>query len=73
MDRTKAAGFALVFLVPAQMPLAAWLGVRSGHPDLAAWWPLAFLFVLLPSVDYLLGHDPRNVPPEREAAVSRQP
>ena len=73
MDRTKAAGFALVFLVPAQMPLAAWLGARSGHPDLAAWWPLAFLFVLLPGADYLLGRDPRNVPPEREAAVSRQP
>ena len=73
MERAKSLGFALVFLVPVQMPLAAWLGARTGHVDLLAWWPLAFLFVLLPSLDYLLGHDPRNVPVEREAAVSRQP
>jgi alkane 1-monooxygenase len=73
MDRTKAAGFALVFLVPAQVPLAAWLGARTGHPDLAAWWPLAFLFVLLPAADYLLGRDSRNVPPEQEAAVALHP
>lgn len=72
MDKAKAAGFALVFLVPAQMPLAAWLAARGVVPDAAAWFPLVFLFVLLPSLDYLLGHDPGNVPVEREAAVSRQ-
>ena len=73
MDRSKALGFSLVYLVPAQMPLAAWLGQRTGHVDLFAWFPLVFLFVLLPSVDALLGHDPRNVEPAREAEFSRQP
>ena len=31
-----------------------------------AWFPLFFLFVMLPSVDYLLGHDPANIPADRE-------
>ena len=73
MTRLKAAAFLLLFLVPLQMPLAAWLGARTGHPDLMAWFPLFFLFVLLPTTDYLLGHDPVNVAAEREAAVSRLP
>ncbi len=72
MNRTKAFCFLLVFLVPAQMPLAAWLGERSGHPDAMAWFPLLFLFVLLPSLDYLIGHDPINVPQERERQVAQQ-
>lgn len=73
MDRPKAFGFALVFLVPAQMPLAAWLGLRLGRPDLLAWAPLFFLFVLLPVADYLLGHDPVNVPQSFEREVALRP
>lgn len=60
MSLWKRLGFLVVFVVPALMPAAAWLGARSGHPDAMAWFPLFFLFVLLPTVDYLLGHDPRN-------------
>jgi alkane 1-monooxygenase len=73
MPRWKSLGFLLVFLVPAQMPLAAWLGARTGWLDAMAWFPLVFLFVLLPGVDYALGHDPRNVPvgAEREVALAR--
>ena len=56
----KRLGFAFVFVVPALMPAAAWLGTRSGRPDLMAWFPLFFLFVLLPLADYAVGHDPRN-------------
>jgi alkane 1-monooxygenase len=60
MPQWKRFGFLFVFVVPALMPAAAWLGARSGHPDLMAWFPLFFLFVLLPIADYGLGHDPRN-------------
>ncbi len=60
MPLWKRLGFLFVFVVPALMPAAAWLGARSGHPDLMAWFPLFFLFVLLPLADYSLGHDPRN-------------
>lgn len=73
MSRTKALAFLLVFLVPALMPAAAWLGTATGRPDLMAWFPLFFLFVLLPAADYALGHDPVNVPAERERDVALQP
>ncbi len=56
----KALGFLLVFVVPALMPLSAWLGRVSANPDLLAWFPLFFLFVLLPALDYALGRDPSN-------------
>jgi alkane 1-monooxygenase len=70
MHPLKALGFLLVFVVPALMPAAAWLGVAIGHPAAAAWFPLGFLFVLLPIFDRLLGHDPANVEPADEARVS---
>ena len=63
MPYWKRLGFAFVFVVPALMPFAAWLGARSGLPDLFAWFPLFFLFVLLPLADYAVGHDPRNPTP----------
>ncbi len=56
----KRFAFLFVFVVPALMPAAAWLGTRSGHPDVMAWFPLFFLFVFLPIADYTLGHDPQN-------------
>jgi alkane 1-monooxygenase len=63
----KALAFLCVFAVPALLPLAAWLGQHSGHPDLFAWLPLFALFVLLPLLDVLLGHDRGN--PSRAAAA----
>ena len=73
MPTRKALAFLLVFIVPALMPAAAWLGQASGRPGAMAWFPLFFLFVLLPALDYLLGHDPVNVPAQAEAAVARAP
>ncbi|MFY2764214.1 alkane 1-monooxygenase [Arenimonas sp. MALMAid1274] len=72
MSPGKALAFLLVFIVPALMPAAAWLAAWSGRPDLMAWFPLFFLFVFLPAVDYLLGHDPVNVPVARERAVAQR-
>ncbi len=66
----KRIGFTVVFVVPALMPLAAWLGARSGHPDLAAWNPLFYLFVLQPLADHALGHDPRNPAPADEPTLA---
>ena len=65
----KRFGFLFVFVVPALMPVAAWLGARSGHVDLMAWFPLFFLFVLLPLADYALGHDPQNPTAEQATAL----
>ncbi|MBB5015643.1 alkane 1-monooxygenase [Rehaibacterium terrae] len=69
MPRWKSLGFLLVFVVPALMPAAAWLGVATGAPDAAAWFPLLFLFVLLPLADYAIGHDPRNPDAAQMAAL----
>ena len=69
MPLWKRFGFLFVFVVPALMPAAARLGARSGHPDLMAWFPLFFLFVLLPIADYGMGHDPRNPPTDEAKAL----
>jgi len=73
MKAAKALGFTLVFAVPAQMPLAAWLGAQSGWTNAMCWYPLLFLFVLLPAFDYWLGRDPVNVPAEQERAIALHP
>jgi alkane 1-monooxygenase len=72
MTRWKAIGFTLVFLVPAQMPLAAWPVARTGWVAMC-WFPLVFLFVLLPAMDYALGHDPANVPADAERGTALHP
>lgn len=73
MRAWKRFGFLLVFAVPAQMLIAAWLAQRTSMPNLMAWYPLFFLFVLLPLADYAIGHDPRNVPVEQEREVAQDP
>lgn len=52
--------FALVYLVPASLPISYSLGQWLGIPDLAAWLPLVFLFGLLPAADFLLGETRAN-------------
>jgi alkane 1-monooxygenase len=60
MTSLKRYGYLLMFLVPALMPASAWMIGRSEHPDAAAWFPLFFLFVLLPLADYAIGTDSSN-------------
>ncbi len=70
MKTIKRYGFLMVFIVPLTMPAATWLANWSGWINLSTWFPLFFLFIFLPVMDYLLGHDPDNVPQslEREYA-----
>ncbi len=72
MSKLKALGFLFVFLVPATLPTAAWLGAQTGYLNLMAWYPLFFLFVLIPTTDYALGHDPVNIASSDERKVSQQ-
>ena len=71
MSPLKALGFLLVFLIPATLPAGAWLAAIGVPADLAAWFPLVALFVVLPLADYALGHDSANVPPEQERAFAQ--
>jgi alkane 1-monooxygenase len=61
----KRFGYLTVLIVPALLPLAAWLGQRIDQ-NVAAYFPLVFLFVLLPLADYAIGRDPNN--PDAEEA-----
>jgi alkane 1-monooxygenase len=72
MNRLKALGFLFVFFVPVTLPTAAWLSTLTGLPNLMAWYPLFFLFVLVPSLDYLLGHDSVNIEKSEESVVSEK-
>ena len=69
MRTLKPLGYLLVFVVPATLPVAAWLAHATGSPNLAAWFPTFFLFVLLPIADYLSGRDTRN--PDDDADAER--
>ena len=60
MSRLKALGYLLAFITPALMPVSAWLAVHTAQPNLATWFPLFFLFVLLPLADYAIGRDASN-------------
>jgi alkane 1-monooxygenase len=68
MRRLKPYGYLLVLVIPALMPVAAWLGHSTGRPDASAWFPMFFLFVLLPLVDYAVGRDTSN--PDGEAEIA---
>lgn len=72
MNRLKALGFLFVFVVPLTLPTAAWLSATTDMPNLMAWYPLFFLFVLVPALDYLLGHDPVNIEKSEERVVSEK-
>ncbi len=52
----------LAYVPPALLPLAAWLGGRTGLHDAFAWLPLFVLFVVLPIVDAALGRDSSSPP-----------
>jgi len=70
MQRLKALGFLFVFVVPLTLPTAAWLSTQTGLSNLMAWYPLFFLFVLIPAFDYLLGHDSVNIDKSKERSIS---
>ncbi|GHA79600.1 alkane 1-monooxygenase [Cognatilysobacter bugurensis] len=63
MNLFQRCGFALVYTVPALLPLSAALGSWTGYVDLFAWLPLAVLFGLVPIADYALGRDSTNPTP----------
>ena len=65
----KRLSYLTIFLVPLLPPLSAWLGNASGRADAFAWFPLVFLFVLLPAADYLVGLDLSN--PANDSAAEQ--
>ena len=73
MSDWKRYGYLLALITPALVPAAAWLALNTSHPDLAAAFPLFFLFVLLPLADYAIGGDRQNPDDETSRRLERDP
>lgn len=71
-QQIKPFGYLLALAVPALLPLGIYLGELSGYPNLFTWLPMAVLFVLLPSADYLLGRDTHNLSEQDFNTLERQ-
>jgi alkane 1-monooxygenase len=56
----RKAGYLLFFLVPLLMPTAWSLGRSTGMPNLMAWYPVFWIFGIVPLLDYTLGRDTVN-------------
>lgn len=69
MRRLQQLSFALAFVVPLQLLLAMHWADATQRPDLLAWYPLLFLFVLMPVLDWAIGCHTANIAPEQERAV----
>jgi alkane 1-monooxygenase len=61
----------LLFLLPATLPLQAWLGARlTGYWDAWAFLVPLVYFVMIPLLDAWIGQDPSNPTPDEEAALA---
>jgi alkane 1-monooxygenase len=65
MNSLKAYGFLLAYLTPLLLPFSWLMASESAWPAAWAYFPLFFLFVLLPLADHLIGRDHAN-PSEHE-------
>lgn len=68
MKKFKPLGYLLVFTMPALLPLGAWLGRHGLGADLAAWFPIFFIFAVVPVADYLVGTDRSNPADDEQVA-----
>ncbi|MGL4577209.1 MAG: alkane 1-monooxygenase [Burkholderiaceae bacterium] len=61
----------LLFLLPATLPLQAWLGARlTGYWDVWAYLVPLVYFGMIPLLDAWIGQDPSNPTAEEEAALA---
>lgn len=72
MIALKRYGYLLAFVVPGLLPLSWWLGQQYGQPQLWAWFPVLFLYVIVPALDHLIGEDRVNPQPHEEVALEAQ-
>lgn len=53
-------GFLSFLLTPILMPAGWVLGIETGMPDIFAWYPVLWIFGLVPLLDYAIGRDTAN-------------
>ncbi len=69
MLRIKRYGYLLVFIVPTLLLFAWNMAKTSANPNLWAWFPLFFIFGVIPILDYLIGEDSANPNEDEEALL----
>lgn len=65
----RKAGYLLFLLTPALMPAGWMLGRDTGLPDLMAWYPVFWIFGVIPLLDYAVGRDTANPDEATETPV----
>ena len=65
-------GYLLFLLTPVLMPAGWLLGRDTGLPDLMAWYPVFWIFGLIPLLDYAVGRDTANPDEATETPVMQR-
>lgn len=65
-------GYLLPLLTPLLMPVGWILGHGTGLPELMAWYPVFWIFGLIPLLDYAVGRDTANPDEATEAPAMQQ-
>jgi alkane 1-monooxygenase len=68
----KALGYLLAFVTPLLPFCAMYFAVLGLNPNVATYFPLFFLFVLLPMLDYAIGGDRENPSNEQSAVLETE-
>jgi alkane 1-monooxygenase len=69
--RAKDVGYLAVFVAATLPTSVSWMVAHGVSPELAAYYPLLFVFVLVPIADRLLGFDRENPDPAEAARLER--
>jgi len=68
----RKAGYLVFLLTPTLMPAGWLLGRDTGLPDLMAWYPVLWIFGLIPLLDYAVGCDTTNPDEASETPVMQK-
>lgn len=67
MLKLKKWGYLSIFVIIPILPWAWHHGMQNGTQDFWAWFPLIFIFGIIPVLDYIIGKDPSN--PDEDTQV----
>lgn len=67
MLKIKKWGYLSIFVIIPILPWSWYQGMQNGTQDFWAWFPLLFIFGIVPVLDYIIGKDPSN--PDEETQV----
>lgn len=72
MLKIKKWGYLSIFVIVPILPWSWYQGVHNGTQDFWAWFPILFIFGIIPVLDYIIGKDPTNPDEETEVPTLSQ-